>query len=470
LFGKTAQDHARGSIYLSTFAKIMRNRVIVPYQIPLDLQAAADCVTPPPPPQQPALQVPVDWLLRLECQSTVTGFLRASLTLLGDLHRLGSFRLLAQAPCDASQTWDQAAFRRRFEDRLSCVDRRTYDGVARNHSFPIKAIAEPPISVRGSIVVVHGTPCEVAENWQGHFGWPPRYVIARTMTEAELNADEARCLRLVDEVWVPTEWHAARFRNLTGKPTYAVPEPTDVGFFAPQLARPPPPMASAPFVFLSIFKWEGRKGWDLLLRAYFLEFRRAENVVLRIRTYLNFWSGPPPPIDLDPGDSTWSDGVASRIAWFAHQELNSSLDQLARLELVREVSSQEAMRDLYAGADSFVLPTRGEGWGLPIAEAMAMGLAVIATNYSGPTAYLTHTNSFALNVARTLANGQAEPSIDDIRSQMRRVFIGRAEATKRGRRARRHMAACCGVGRATDTVLSHLRRIERDLMVQNTVH
>ena len=35
-----------------------------------------------------------------------------------------------------------------------------------------------------------------------------------------------------------------------------------------------------------------------------------------------------------------------------------------------------------------MLPSRGEGWGRPHVEAMAMGLPVIATNWSGITAYL----------------------------------------------------------------------------------
>ena len=42
-----------------------------------------------------------------------------------------------------------------------------------------------------------------------------------------------------------------------------------------------------------------------------------------------------------------------------------------------------------------VLPSRGEGWGRPHAEAMAMGLPVIATNWSGPTAFMSgETGSF----------------------------------------------------------------------------
>ena len=35
---------------------------------------------------------------------------------------------------------------------------------------------------------------------------------------------------------------------------------------------------SEPFRFLSVFKWEKRKGWDVLLRAFFEEFSSTDNV------------------------------------------------------------------------------------------------------------------------------------------------------------------------------------------------
>jgi len=41
---------------------------------------------------------------------------------------------------------------------------------------------------------------------------------------------------------------------------------------------------------------------------------------------------------------------------------------------------EEALRDLYAGAGLFVTPSLGEGFGLPLLEALASGLAVVATD------------------------------------------------------------------------------------------
>eukprot|EP00959_Pyramimonas_sp_CCMP1952_P109583 2292142-Pyramimonas_sp.AAC.1 len=68
--------------------------------------------------------------------------------------------------------------------------------------------------------------------------------------------------------------------------------------------------------------------------------------------------------------------------------------------------SREDLRGYYAAADAFVLPTRGEGWGLPCVEAMAMAKAVITTNFSGATEYLTEDNAYPLPVEKVDATGE----------------------------------------------------------------
>lgn len=45
-----------------------------------------------------------------------------------------------------------------------------------------------------------------------------------------------------------------------------------------------------------------------------------------------------------------------------------------------------------------MIPSFGEGWGRPAVESMAMSVPVIATNWSGPTAYLTEENGYPLAV------------------------------------------------------------------------
>eukprot|EP01052_Picozoa_sp_SAG31_P041997 SAG31_NODE_6532_length_1986_cov_1.608903_2_plen_102_part_00 len=56
---------------------------------------------------------------------------------------------------------------------------------------------------------------------------------------------------------------------------------------------------------------------------------------------------------------------------------------------VRRRLPRTALPGLFGSVDGLVQPSRGEGWGLPLAEAMAVGAVVIGTRWSGPAAFLT---------------------------------------------------------------------------------
>jgi glycosyltransferase involved in cell wall biosynthesis len=46
------------------------------------------------------------------------------------------------------------------------------------------------------------------------------------------------------------------------------------------------------------------------------------------------------------------------------------------------LSAEDYIR-FYRAADCYVIPSRGEGWGMPVTEAMSMSLPVIVTGWSG---------------------------------------------------------------------------------------
>lgn len=69
---------------------------------------------------------------------------------------------------------------------------------------------------------------------------------------------------------------------------------------------------------------------------------------------------------------------------------------------------QEDMPKLYKRAQAFVLPSRGEGWGRPHMEALSMGIPVLATNWSGPTAFLHEGNSYPIPIAEKLVPVRCE--------------------------------------------------------------
>jgi hypothetical protein len=159
------------------------------------------------------------------------------------------------------------------------------------------------------------------------------------------NIDELtvfHCSSLVDEIWVPTSWHEHIMRaelQKLGFPNpqiYVVPEAVNTRLFDPQRVRDrevvidmegnaevaPAPQKigeakNKPFQFLSIFKWELRKGWDVLLRAYWSAFKPDDNVLLRIRSYI-------PEFNNDGGDKN----ITNRIASFAEKEYGKALHEL----------------------------------------------------------------------------------------------------------------------------------------------
>ena len=67
---------------------------------------------------------------------------------------------------------------------------------------------------------------------------------------------------------------------------------------------------------------------------------------------------------------------------------------------------------MYRSADAFVLPSRGEGWCLPCAEAMASGTLLIASDFSGTTAFADSTNSLPVQCKVIDAAKGCEPDVE----------------------------------------------------------
>ena len=154
-----------------------------------------------------------------------------------------------------------------------------------------------------TIVICHSEPGAWYPLLSETFPCPPssyhdfKSVIGRTMFETDRVNDEhvERCNRM-DYVWVPTEFHKSTFVQSGVHPSKVVKivQPVDVEFFDPVRYKPLDLASRAKlvlgsgvrksFVFLSVFKWEYRKGWDVLLKSYLKEFSKDDWVALYLLT------------------------------------------------------------------------------------------------------------------------------------------------------------------------------------------
>ena len=168
---------------------------------------------------------------------------------------------------------------------------------------------------------------------------------------------------VVDEVWVPSSYVKECYvaSGVEAERVQVVPNGVDTGQFNPD-TKPYPLATDKAFRFLFVGGTIHRKGIDLLLGAYRTAFSADDDVCLVIK---------------DMGGSSFYQGQTA-------QELISrfrSDPQAPEIEYIDKDLSTAEIASLYKACHCLVHPYRGEGFGLPIAEAMACGLAPIVTGY-----------------------------------------------------------------------------------------
>ena len=80
----------------------------------------------------------------------------------------------------------------------------------------------------------------------------------------------------------------------------------------------------------------------------------------------------------------WNDAMGWKIPSFVEQYISKDylMEPLMGFLDGGEAASEEEMAHLYNCMDVFVLPTAGEGFGIPTLEAMSCGVPICVTNYT----------------------------------------------------------------------------------------
>lgn len=176
------------------------------------------------------------------------------------------------------------------------------------------------------------------------------------------------------------------------------------------------------FRFLHVSSCFPRKGADVMLQAYGRAFGSADDVTLIIKTFPN------------PHNAIHQ--------WLADARRGNS--DFPDVQIIEEDFSDAQLKALYEQCHALVAPSRAEGFGLPMAEAMLSGLSVITTGWSGQTDFCTTGNSWLVDYDFERAQSHfgvfcsvwAEPKVDHLAQIMRDVYHAsdsvRKEKTRSG--------------------------------------
>ena len=229
----------------------------------------------------------------------------------------------------------------------------------------------------------------------------------------------ALALKTADEIWAPCKLVEevcvqAGFRG----PIKIIPtphKPWNINF-AGKIDIPN--VNEETFKFYSVFQWHTRKGWKELLTSYINEFSKNDNVVLILK------------VNSIHGDAG-AEEIKNNIL-----ELKTKIgkDSCPNIFLMNKFISYDQICALHEYADCYVSPHHGEGWGMPIHDAIFAKKIILTTRYGGVTDFLNDKNSFGINFTMgevkdmswnpAYEPGQlwAYPSEEDLSKKMRLIY------------------------------------------------
>jgi hypothetical protein len=234
-----------------------------------------------------------------------------------------------------------------------------------------------------------------------------------------------RAFGLVDEIWVYSRFMAENIGAVAPVPVVALPPPVQ----APLRNRPALRLdVPAGFMFMFMFDYLStiqRKNPVGLIEAFKAAFSPGEGPQLLIKT------------------------INAPLRPDAEEEVLWAAENRPDVHVIDRSLTAEEKDALMSACDCYVSLHRSEGFGLTMAEAMAIGKPVIGTRFSGNSDFMTDDNSLLVDYEMTRVgqneiyppDGQwAQPDTEQAARLMRRIYEDPAQAARLGAQARQDIA------------------------------
>lgn len=142
------------------------------------------------------------------------------------------------------------------------------------------------------------------------------------------------------------------------------------------------------FVVSSIFQWDIRKGLKKTLLSFYLAFHDNPNAIFILKTYKNKSMGGPSEADF------LSSEIKKIISTIKH--LGKTIEPKCKTIILNDLLNKKQLNSIYKLSDVYLSCSRGEGFGLPIAEAMNFEVPTIVPDIGGHLDFVDPKSNFLI--------------------------------------------------------------------------